>query len=149
MSLSRNCKLRKSMASLLDFQLFPKPYLQLNFGIFWMRSFKSKISQCVLKNLRISHSTYYTWDFKEIAICGKAWPCPSAPHLHEERQRRGKVFADTMGPKTFGKSLNLGRLHWIMAGKVHTLDSWINNGVCLLNFGFFSRSYVFIKESNP
>ena len=31
----------------------------------------------------------------------------------------------------------------------HTLDSGINIGVRLLIFGFFSRGYVLIKESNP
>ena len=31
----------------------------------------------------------------------------------------------------------------------NTLDSGINIGVYLLNFGFFSRGYVLIKEGNP
>jgi hypothetical protein len=33
--------------------------------------------------------------------------------------------------------------------EVIVLDSGINIGVRLLSFGFFSRGYVLIKESNP
>ena len=32
---------------------------------------------------------------------------------------------------------------------MHTLDSGINIGLCLLIFGFFSRGYILIKENNP
>ena len=88
-------------------------------------------SLCSLHSIQFSPLVFlplwYTWDFKEIAICGKAWPCPSAPHLHEERQRRGKVFADTMGPKTYWKSLNSGRIHWDMAATMNNfakLEAW-------------------------
>ena len=37
----------------------------------------------------------------------------------------------------------------VTQGHHHTLDSVINIGVRLLIFGFFSRGYVLIKESNP